>query len=265
MRSSLIGLILGTVIIIGTVLKTTDDHLIYLNIMAFLIVFGGTISVGIITYGLKEVFTIFKVYFSVFTTTSKKDVQIVSELTVITKQIHAQKNSILKIKESSELHPFIKDGLAMIENNFTLEQVKNTLTRMVIERQNHYDEKIEMLTTISKYPPAFGMMGTVIGLVAVLQKLSSFKEVSDLGPSMAIALVTTLYGLFLANYLFNPIADNLQGRSNHDIKIRRIIIEGICLIHQEEDPIYVEEVLKAYLMPIDRLEVENTLTTSKVA
>ena len=96
------------------------------------------------------------------------------------------------------------------------------------------------------------MMGTIIGLVAVLKQINSPDNMSSIGPSMAVALVTTLYGILLSNYVLQPIADNLLGRSQNDIKIRLLIAEGIILMSEGHDPVYIREALLSFLSPQER-------------
>ena len=128
---------------------------------------------------------------------------------------------------------------------------------MLRERIEYYDQSTEQLEVLAKYPPAFGMMGTIIGLIAVMKHMSAEQGIDHVGPSMAVALITTLYGIFIANYIIHPISDNLNSRSQKDIKVRRIIAEGILLLNKKEDPVYVREVLLGYLLPHERLVFES--------
>ena len=95
-----------------------------------------------------------------------------------------------------------------------------------------------------------------------MRRLSVASGIESIGPSMAVALVTTLYGIFIANYIIHPICDNLRTRSKRDIKVRRIIAEGIILLNDREDPIFVREVLTSYLLPTERILFEKDFKTN---
>ena len=137
---------------------------------------------------------------------------------------------------------------------------------MLQKRGQHHDQQVESLQIMAKYPPAFGMIGTVIGLIDVLNQMNSADNMTSIGPSMAVALITTLYGIFLANYIIQPIGDKFLARGQHDMKIREIIAEGLLMISKNENPVYVREMLIGHLMPNERIEyLENNTVLSEAA
>ncbi len=103
--------------------------------------------------------------------------------------------------------------------------------------------------TLSKFPPAFGLMGTTLGMIALLQGLGEDGAADKIGPSMAIALITTLYGLAVSNFILIPIAENLAKQAQEDLTMRLMIVEGIMLIQEGEPTKYIEESIKSYLLP----------------
>ncbi len=252
MKSSFLGLILGVGIISYAVFNTGNDSAIFMNWISILIVFGGTFSVALITYGLKNTFKIFSLYFKVFKTSSYTKLAAIEEVVNTSKALYNNHGGISNHVKNETLHPFFGDGLRLVHNKFDRPKLKKILSTMVHETQHHHENQVEQLNVIAKYPPAFGMMGTIIGLVAVLNQIADAAEIANIGPSMAVALITTLYGIFLANYIIQPIGDNFLAKSYSDIKTRTIIAEGVLLISQNEDPVYVREMLLGYLMPGER-------------
>ena len=242
-------------IVCFAVVKTSDEVMSYLNVLSILIVFGGTVSAAIITHGLKRIVEILKLFFKAFRTTKYDNMIIVKELVDLSEDINKQKN-VADLMEQ-DIHPYTKDGLRLIYNKFTEEKILKICKTMLVERAQYYELMTEQLGALAKYPPAFGMMGTIIGLIAVLKQMSASNGIDQVGPSMAVALITTLYGIFIANYIIHPICDNLQSRSERDIKVRRIIAEGILLLNQKENPVYVREVLLGYLLPEERAKYEQ--------
>jgi chemotaxis protein MotA len=251
MRSHVIGLLLGVVIVTVAVLKTGDDSTIYLNLLSVLIVFGGSFSASIITNGLKKTFNIMFLFFKAFSTSKYTKLNITQEMVAIAKKAYFGNIDYSKLS-TTEYHPFVIDGLKLIHNKFDSNRLKGILVNMLHQRRDHHEKVVERIETLAKYPPAFGMMGTIIGLVAVLNQISSPDSMSSIGPSMAVALITTLYGIFLANYILQPIADNLHFRSHEDLRIRQIIVEAILMINNGDDPVYIREVLLSYLTPAER-------------
>jgi chemotaxis protein MotA len=112
--------------------------------------------------------------------------------------------------------------------------------------QERHDLGAEIMSTMGGFAPAMGMIGTVIGLVQMLQ---SMDDPSSIGPSMAVALITTFYGAILANLLFNPMAGKLKTRSKEEVLLREMMLEGILSISRGENPRIVEEKLNSFLPP----------------
>lgn len=249
--SSILGLVLGVAIVYYAIINTGNSSAVYMNFVSLVIVFGGSFSVALMTYGVKKTGHLFSLFFRVFKTSSYSEIKIVEELLMVSKGLYQGDKSIEQLSKD-QLHPFLKDGLYLIHNKFEKAKLKKILVTMLSERESSFDNINEQIVTFAKYPPAFGMMGTIIGLVSVLNQISDANDMSNIGPSMAVALITTLYGIFLSNYIIQPIGDNYTAKNNHDIKVRKIIIEGVLLINESEDPVYVREILLSYLMPAER-------------
>jgi chemotaxis protein MotA len=257
MKSTLIGLVSALVITFVSVFFTTDNYIIYINLMSIVIVLGGTFSASIITFGIKDLVNILNIVRKVFYKDMENPKLVIEELIDVSIQLQKNPKSIRSLVESKKIHPFIADGLKLIENDFEKDQIKQILTSSLIERKNYHMHQVEILKTLAKYPPAFGMIGTVIGLVTVLQGLGMKTGVETIGPNMAVALITTLYGLFFANYGFIPMGDNLLHRLDNDTRIRKTVIKGILLIHEKEDPIFIQEMLNAHLLPGNRIQLKG--------
>ena len=250
MRSHVLGLFLGIFIVSYAMMNTGNDRKTYFDLLSIIIVLGGTLSVSIMTHGFMNTLKICGLFFKVFTAQKYNSVGITRELVDISKKHYYGQ---LKPQDISDNHhPFILDGVKLLQNKFDAEKMQTLMGSMVLERQEGHEKMVEKIEIIAKYPPAFGMMGTIIGLVAVLKQINSPDNMSTIGPSMALALVTTLYGILLSNYVLQPIADNLHIRSHRDIKIRQLIAEGIILMSQGHDPIYIREVLLSHLTPFER-------------
>jgi chemotaxis protein MotA len=252
LNSQILGLILGFVTVFVSIKATDQAGGIFFNELSILIVFGGTFSASILTFGIGKLRNLFSSIVKIFFRRQRDIQEVIAELVEISNKKN-QGHSISKlISERADYHPFIIDGLRLLENDLEEDKIKAILEISLIERKNNFLHDVEILRTLAKYPPAFGMIGTVIGLVAVLQGLGSSTEITSIGPSMAIALITTLYGLFLSNIFFTPLGDNLLQRLNHSTNIRKMIIRGVLLLKEGQDSIYLQEVLNAHLLPEKR-------------
>lgn len=251
MKSHVIGLFLGIFIVYYAASNTGNDKMAYVDFMSVIIVFGGSLSVSIMTNGFMNTVKICSLFFKVFSTHEYDNIKITKELVEISRKHHYGELALGQMTEEKH-HPFVMDGIRLLHNKFDEQKLRNIMSNMMLQRQEHHDKMIEKVEVLAKYPPAFGMMGTIIGLVAVLKQINSPDNMGSIGPSMAVALVTTLYGILLSNYVLQPIADNLQSRGYHDIKIRQLIAEGIILMSEGHDPVYIREALLSYLTPEER-------------
>ena len=251
MRSHVLGLFLGIFIVYYAATNTGNDRLAYVDLMSLIIVFGGSLSVSIMTNGLVQTLKICSLFFKVFSTDKYDNIRITKELVELSKKHHFGSLNLNQLSPQS-YHPFVLDGLKLMHNKFDHEKLRTIMTNMMLQRQESYGNVVEKIEVLAKYPPAFGMMGTIIGLVAVLKEINSPDSMAKIGPAMAVALITTLYGVLLSNYVLQPIADNLHGRNTSDIKIRQLIAEGIILMSEQQDPVYIREVLLSFLTPEER-------------
>lgn len=252
MKTSFIGFILAIVIMVAGVMFTTKNYFIYLNYMSIIIVLGGTVAASIITFGIKDLFKIINVVARTFYKSFYTPEHAIKDLIEVSVKVQKNPSSINSIISEGKVHPFFIDGLKLIQNDFERSQIKQIMESSLKERRNHHLHHVEIMKALAKYPPAFGMIGTVLGLVAILQELGAKAGVDTIGPNMAVALITTLYGLFFANYFFIPISDNLLHRLDAMMTVRKLIIKGLLLINDKEDPVFMQEMLNAHLLPADR-------------
>ena len=262
MNSAAFGLLTALLIGVFTITTTTSDPMQFFNLHGLVIVIGGTCSVAIIGYDFKELAKTFKHILLLFRAKPISHTQVVEQLVRLSKTSSRGQPLTTKSIHSLNLHPFIGDGIRYVENGLLVDDIEDILTQAVLERKEELSREIDIVNALSKYPPAFGMVGTVFGLIAMMHGLSDSGASSRLGTNMAVALVATLYGLITANYIFQPIADRLSDRLKKELHLRRIIIRGIILLHQKEDTILVQETLNAFLLPSQRLSEDFIVSSA---
>ena len=256
MRSTFIGLLIAPIIIYFALTGSIPNMFILFNFIGLLVVVGGTFSAGVMTYGLREILTLAKISLKVFIKPVELNEKIIADIIRISAFLEKNPEAITSF-HGHDIHPFLKDGLRLIENGFSEEQIEEIMNNDVEKRYQRQMGEVELLKTIAKYPPAFGMIGTVIGLIGLLTTLNSEEQGVNnmIGPSMAIALLTTLYGLVFSNYFFVPLSDNLLHRLYHDINLRKMIVEGVVLIQKKSDPIFIREYLIVNIKPEKRNQI----------
>jgi chemotaxis protein MotA len=251
LKSHVLGLFFGIFVIVFVATSTSNDTLAWFDMLSVAIVFGGTLSVSIMTNGIVSTLKFFRLFIKIFIPQKFDNVSVSKELVSLSKKKYYNDLDLKQINETN-YHPFILEGLKLIENKFDSEKLSGIMCNMIDQRQDFYDKQIEQIESLIKYPTAFGMMGTLIGLVSVLKQIDTPDSMSTIGPSMAIALITTLYGIFLSNYVLMPISDNLQTQAKQEIKTRQVIAQGIILISEGHDPIYTREAILSFLSPEEK-------------
>ena len=160
----------------------------------------------------------------------------------------ARKNGLLALEEKANAQddPFFKQAIMLIVDANDPDRVRSILENDIEQTSARHQEVVAMYERGSNAAPAFGMIGTLIGLINMLKSLDG-ADMNSLGPSMSVALVTTFYGSVLAHVIFNPIAANLTARDEEEILCRQIIVEGIMAIQSGENPKFLRERLMTFM------------------
>ncbi len=137
------------------------------------------------------------------------------------------------------------------------EELEEVLTKRIDLVNERYRRDSIVFKTIGRFPPAFGLIGTTIGMVALLHGLGSPGAFESLGPAMAFALVSTFYGLIMANSVLIPIGENLLQNSDNDLLMRRLVVDGILLLKSGKHPVLIHEFLISYIPPRERPKVKK--------
>jgi chemotaxis protein MotA len=239
--ATLIGLIGGFGLIIGTIAMGTSAML-FLNPPSVLIVVGGTIAATLIKFPLGQFLGAFKVALKAFVFKLAPPAELIDR--AVSLSTVARKGGLLALENEPVEDPFFKRGIQLSVDGHDPEFVRKMLTQdmnLTIER---HEKGQSIFKAIGDSAPAMGMIGTLIGLV---QMLASMDDPKSIGPAMAVALLTTLYGAIIANLFALPIADKLAVRSAEERLNKSLIIESISGIQEGQNPRVVEELLKTFL------------------
>ncbi len=253
--SSLVGFAISFVVFMTALLMTSRNFMLFLDLHAILIVVGGTMSASFVCFSFPRVFGLFKVFVKRMLGQNKKDYnKIIAEVVAVAHAARKGKEALdAAVKKISD--HFLRDGaqiLFWIEADVPKERLRQLLETRAETHFERYIDEAGIFRTMAKFPPAFGLMGTTLGMIALMQSLGSPDAQKTIGPSMAIALVATLYGIVLANFVFTPIAENLTKQSREDLVARRIVVEAIMMIADELPAKFIEEHCKSFILPSER-------------
>jgi chemotaxis protein MotA len=241
--ATLIGVIVG-IGLLGGAIVMGGNSIIFVSIQSLMIVFGGTIAGTMVNYSfihLKRLPSLLKIAFTKKEMYSDEIIKILVKFAEKSRRegLLALEQDVIEIDE-----PFLQQGIQLVVDGTDPELVKNILETKLTFLEERHQEGQGMFNTMAMLAPAFGMIGTLIGLI---QMLSVLDDSSQLGSGMAVALITTLYGALMANLFFIPLAGKLKVKSQKEILIKEVMIEGVLSIQAGENPRIVEEKLGAFL------------------
>jgi chemotaxis protein MotA len=250
-----IGFVTAFVAFTVTLLMSFKNLSVILDAHAAMIVIGGTVSVALICFPIDRIANLLKVFMRRLFGKNKRDFAFLIQEIVILSEAHRKGVRQFEQAIPSVKDPFLRDAanvLFWIKAEVSSEELRDLLDTRVATHFKLYTNEAKVFKTMGKFPPAFGLMGTTIGMIALLQSLGNADAKNMIGPAMSVALVATLYGLVLTNFVFAPIAENLSEQTQEDLMARSIVVEGIMLILADKPTKYIEEKVKSFLLPKDR-------------
>lgn len=250
--ATLIGLVVGIGVVIGAILVGSGLDL-FLNLPGFLIVVGGTLAATFVKFPLQNVFSAFKTGATSALKNVREDPRDLIEISLELAEV-ARKNGLLALESVVIKNPFFKRGIKLCVDGHPLDVVRNALVRDMELSIHRHDEGAHIFKAIGDSAPAFGMIGTLVGLV---QMLANMDDPQTIGPAMAVALLTTLYGAIIANLVALPIADKLQSKSEEERLTKELMLESITQIHARQSPMILADILEGFLPEAQRSRDEN--------
>lgn len=247
------GMISGKDLTSGAITIKMDNLANFIDPTSIAIVIGGTIAALMISFSPKQFIQIIKHLKIIFLPTKYKPEKYIEQIVEFATK--ARINGLLALEEDLEnvKDAFMKNSLMMVVDSVEPEKVKQHLETQLEYLDERHAQGRALYDKGAGYAPAFGMIGTLIGLINLLKQLD---DPNSLGPNMAVALITTFYGTILANVIFNPISNKLQIRHDEEFLCKMIICEGVQGIQAGENPKFIEERL-ARLLPSGKYKIKD--------
>ncbi len=243
--STLIGIISGIGCIVFAIMQGSGLGT-FIHLPSMLIVIGGSLAATLINFPLPEVLKMVSAAMKVVMSPSFDPTAPVPNLVT-----YAEKNrreGLLSLEDSLDdiEDDFLRSGMRLIIDGTDPDEVREIMETELEYLAARHKRAQQLFLAMAKYLPGFGMIGTLIGLIAMLKTMN---DPATIGPSMAVALITTFYGALLANLIFMPIAGKLKTRTEDESLMRRIVLEGIIMIQAQTNPRFISQKLLVYLPP----------------
>lgn len=239
--ATIIGM-LGAIIMVVGAISLGSSPLVFVNPVSLLIVIGGSILIVLSQMTFSEVRGAMSAVVKVFKTNLPDAESTIDEMLDIAKT--ARKSGLLALEDHESNSPFLAQGLQMLADGYSTDMLKDVLDKerlLTLERNRAGARAFTLLADVA---PAMGMIGTLIGLVDMLSNMS---DPASIGPAMAVALLTTLYGVLIANVLASPIAEKLELRTLQQEQLQALWTDALLAIQQGRNPRVVEQMLMTYI------------------
>lgn len=240
------GLAIGLAAIAGSVLLDGGELRAFVNLSAFLIIFGGTVGATMVTTSLKDTVNLPRlVKRALLPGVATEPDEVIATLVDFAQT--ARKQGVLALQErvpTPGVDPFLVRGLELVIDGADETTVRQIMEVEIHSMKSRHAKGIELFGVMGGYAPTMGIIGTVMGLVHVLSRLGEGTD--SLGQGIAVAFLATLYGIFSANVLFLPMSGNLRAKSEEEVRMREIMMEGVLGIQSGLNPHLLEQKLRSY-------------------
>ena len=244
--ATILGVVIAVGLIISSIIVGGGSFAAFFDAPSVMVVFGGAIAAAMISFPLKNFLSVFKVTMKVFLYRLDPIPQLIEEIVSLAET--ARRDGLLALESRLEdiQNPFIVLGIQMAVDGTRPEVMEDILrTELDAVATRHKDGKA-LLDCMGRFAPAFGMIGTLMGLVIMLGDMS---DPSKIGAGMAVALLTTMYGAVASNVLFLPFAEKLGFTNKQELLAMEIIVRGIMAIQSGENPRVIEQKLNTFIPP----------------
>lgn len=244
--ATLLGLAVGSALVVGAIfLGGAVD--VFVNVPGMMIVFGGTTAAIMVAFPFEEVIQAFVAGIKIFATRKVKDREVVNIMVKVAEI--SRREGLVALENVQTENMVLKKSCQLIADNADPKLIRSTLSIEIASMKRRHKIGQEVFRRLSELSPSFGMLGTLIGLV---QMLSGLDDPTTIGPSMAVAILTTFYGTLLSTLIFKPIAAKLKARTLQEQLHLEIIFEGATSILENNNPRLVYEKLSSFIAPNER-------------
>lgn len=253
--ATILGIISGVGLILVSITMNSGLDL-FVSLPSVMIVAGGTLASTLIAFPLNEVLRVLSLLRRIFFHKRSDARALIQQLVEIS--IQARQGGVLSVenKLGKIKNEYLRKGLQLVVDGVSESGIINMLKIEAVNTRKRHQTGWEIFAEMGKYAPAFGMVGTLIGLI---QMLANLEDPATIGPRMAVAMITTFYGAIMANLIFIPMSVKLKRRSLEETLLMGLVLEGIKSIRSGENPKLMEDKLKKFLSNEQQKKIEKSL------
>ncbi len=260
---TLIGFLLGSSLVALGIIRGKAPVEIFINLEGLAIVAGGTIASTFVSYPIKQVLLAFRSYFIIFLSGTHDYIRAVNNMVQAMRVF--QREGVDALQREVAPHKdlwILQDGVQMMASGYGKEECQVVLEDQIRWKMSREMKQHHLFGTMAKIAPAFGMIGTLIGLINMLITLQD--NPGQVGIGLAIALTTTFYGLLLANLVFSPVSEKIRERADDNLLIETMQLECVAMLYENRNYIYVRDKLSAYLNAGSRVKIAKHGSNGKL-
>lgn len=248
--STVIGIVASVALLAAILAFAANDPSLYLNYPGLAIVVGGTLAATFISYPLREVLRIFALVKTVFRHEQDSSAHDIEDLVHIA-QLWSR-HDVRKVEQAlaDVRNPFLRTGVQLVIDNTPEHEIAELLQWRIARLRAREQAEAELFRVMAGFAPAFGMLGTLVGLINLLYVLGD-GDIIVIGQQMAIALMTTFYGILIANLVCKPIAVKLERRTEQRVHLMDMLLQGVGMMAEKRSPAFMREALNAFANEAD--------------
>lgn len=247
--TSLVGFVLAIVLIMGSILMGSAPATAFIDFPSILVVIGGSLAAAMMAFPLKSMLSLPMVFKKAFLNKQDDLLGIINQLVSLAEVARRDGLLALDTQMDEVENPVVRAGLQMAIDGNDADTIESVMrTEMEATARRHKEGKA-ILQQLGRFAPAYGMIGTLMGLIMMLSDMS---DPSSIGSGMAVALITTLYGAIAANVGFSPFAEKLGLLSKYELNAMELVVRGVLAIQSGESPRALEQRLLTYIHPKKR-------------
>ena len=261
--NTFIAMLVGFGLFIAAIVLSTDNYSVFLSGASVILVLGGTLAATFVSYEFRYVVEALKAIASNFSVHRVGRAGLNIEVGRVIRWAYlVQKDGILSLEAEAKKTPgwdggFLRFGVELITTGYNGAEVKRILGNTIEATFERNSVRADILRSMARAAPAFGMVGTLIGLVIMLDKMGD--DPAQLGAGLAVALITTLYGVILARLIFAPAASKLTQREEIGRFRNYLIAEGLAMLADKASPRHIQDRMNSYLDPTIRYDIDKQL------
>jgi chemotaxis protein MotA len=254
---TVLGIICGLGLVLGAI-ATGGSLTVFWSLESLMIVVGGSFSALLVKFQMDQIRMVFNITKHAFTTEVADIRDVIQNFVRLSQK--ARREGLLSLEQDISVidDPFVRNGLQMVVDGLEPGMVRRIMETELDALSSRHNLGQDVFKSWGALAPAFGMIGTLIGLIQMLSRLD---DVNAIGPGMAVALITTFYGALMANLVFLPMAGKLQIRSEAEIAVKEAIMEAVLSIQAGINPRVLQEKLKAFASPKEKKYLEAAART----